>query len=53
MCQKRSACKYLIGIPEENRPLGGPRRMREDNIKNGLTELKQEGCCEHGNGPRI
>jgi hypothetical protein len=29
----KNACKLLVGIPEEERPLGIPRRRWENNIK--------------------
>jgi hypothetical protein len=32
----RSAYKIVIGKPEGKRPLGMPRRIFWDNIKNGL-----------------
>jgi hypothetical protein len=31
--------KVLVGRPEGKRPLGRPRRRREDNIKMDLTEI--------------
>jgi hypothetical protein len=30
---RRCVHRFLLGKPEENRPLGGPRCRREDNIK--------------------
>ena len=30
---RRGACRVLVGTPEGKRPLGRPRRRREDNIK--------------------
>ena len=33
--------RVLVGKPECNRPLGGPRRRWEDNIKMDLQEV---GC---------
>jgi hypothetical protein len=33
----------LVGKPEENRPLGRPRRKWEDNIQMDLQEVG-EGC---------
>jgi len=35
------AYRILVGIPEEKRPLGRPRRKWEDNIKMDLQEV---GC---------
>jgi len=34
--EKRSACRVLVGKPEEKRPLGGIRRRWENNIKASL-----------------
>ena len=31
-----------MGKPESNRPLGRPRRRREDNIK---MDLREVACC--------
>jgi hypothetical protein len=36
--KKRNANRILVGKPEGNRPLGRPRRRREDNIKIDLLE---------------
>jgi hypothetical protein len=33
--------RVLVGKPEEKRPMGRPRRRKEDNIKMDLQEL---GC---------
>ena len=35
--------RVLVGKPEGTRPLGRPRRRREDNIKMDLQEV--EGSC--------
>ena len=35
--------KVLVGKPEGKRPLGGPRRRWEDNIKMDLEEVGR-GC---------
>ena len=35
----RSAFKILTGKPTGKRPLGWPRRRREDNIRMGLEEM--------------
>jgi hypothetical protein len=32
ICEKRNAYTILVGKPEGNRPLGRPRRSRENNI---------------------
>jgi hypothetical protein len=34
-------CRVLVGKPEGKRPLGRPRRRREDNI---TMELQEVGC---------
>jgi hypothetical protein len=36
---KRNAYRILVGKPEGMRPLGKPRRMREDNIRMNLREI--------------
>jgi hypothetical protein len=36
--EKRNEYKILVGKPEGKRPLGGPRRRWEDNIKMDLRE---------------
>ena len=41
MGEKRGVCRVLVGKPEVKRPLGGPRRRWEDNIKMYLQEV---GC---------
>ena len=40
---KRGVHKVLVGKPEGKRPLGRPRRRRDDNIKMDLQELG--GAC--------
>jgi hypothetical protein len=40
MEEKRVAYSVLVGKPEGNRPLGRPRRRREDIIKMGLQEVE-------------
>jgi hypothetical protein len=45
MGEERSAYRILIGRPEGRRPLGRPRRRREDNIK---IDLQEVGCGGHG-----
>ncbi|KAJ4436175.1 hypothetical protein ANN_18805 [Periplaneta americana] len=39
MGESRNAYRVLIGRPEGKRPLGGPRRRWEDNIKMDLREV--------------
>jgi hypothetical protein len=39
MGDKRNAYRILVGTPEEKRPLGRPRRRREDNIRMDLREI--------------
>jgi hypothetical protein len=36
---KRNAYRILVGKPEGMRPLGRPRRRREDNIKMDVREI--------------
>ena len=45
MWKSTAACKVLVGIPDEKRPLGRPRRRWENNIKMNLQEV---GCRGHG-----
>ena len=35
----RGVHRVMVGKPEEKRPLGRPRRRREDNIKMDLQEM--------------
>jgi hypothetical protein len=37
--EKMNAYRILVGNPEGNRPLGGPRRRWVDNIKMNLREI--------------
>jgi hypothetical protein len=37
--EKRNAYRLLVGNPEENRPLGRPRRRWVDNIRMDLVEV--------------
>jgi hypothetical protein len=39
MVAKMNAYRILVGNPKGNRPLGRPRRTREDNIKMYLREI--------------
>jgi hypothetical protein len=39
MGEDRKVYKVLMGKPEGNRPLGRPRRMREDGIRMDLGEI--------------
>ena len=39
MKEGRSAFKNVIGIPAVKRPLGRPRRRREDTIRMDLEEI--------------
>ena len=39
--ERRGVYRVLVGKPEGKRPLGGPRRRWEDNIKMDLQEV---GC---------
>jgi len=39
MAEGRSAFKILTGKPTGRRPLGRPRRRREDNIRMDLEEI--------------
>jgi len=41
--ERRGVYRVLVGKPEEKRPLGRPRRRREDNIKMDLQEVGCEG----------
>ena len=43
MEEGRGVHKVLVGKPEGKRPLGRPRRRREDNIKMDLEEVGR-GC---------
>jgi hypothetical protein len=39
MGEKRGAYRILVERPEGRRPIGKPRRRREDNIKMDLQEV--------------
>jgi hypothetical protein len=40
MGEKRNSYRILVGNPEEQRPLGRPRRRWVDNIKIDLREIE-------------
>jgi hypothetical protein len=40
----RGVYRVLVGRPEGKRPLGRPRRRREDNIKMNLREIGIDGA---------
>jgi hypothetical protein len=40
----RDVYRVLVGRPEGKRPLGRPRRRREDNIKMDLREIGIDGA---------
>jgi hypothetical protein len=42
MGERRGVYRVLVGISEEKRPLGRPRRRWEDNIK--IYSIKEVGC---------
>jgi hypothetical protein len=43
MGERRGVHRVLVGKPEGRRPLGRPRRRREDNIKMDLQEVGEGG----------
>jgi hypothetical protein len=43
MGEKMNAYRILVGKPEGKRPLGRPRRRREDNIRMDLREIEWGG----------
>ena len=43
MGERRGAYRVLVGKHEEKRPLGGPRRRWEDNMKMDFQEVGREG----------
>jgi len=58
MGERRGVYRVLVGKPEGKRPLGRPRRRREDNIKIDLQEVRcggmdwmVAGTCECGTKP--
>jgi hypothetical protein len=61
MGTKRNSYRILMGYPEGNRPLGGPRRKWVYNIKTNVREIRWggmdwidlalEGSCERSNEP--
>jgi hypothetical protein len=40
MGERTGVQRILVGKPEGKRPLGGPRRRREENIKMDLQEVE-------------
>jgi hypothetical protein len=44
MGEGRDVYRVLVGKPEGKRPLGRPRRRREDNIKMDLREIGIDGA---------
>jgi hypothetical protein len=44
MGEGRGIYRVLAGKPEGKRPLGRPRRRREDNIKLDLREVRIDGA---------
>jgi len=43
MGERRGAYRVLVGKPEGKRPLGGPRRRWEDNIKMDIQAVGYRG----------
>ena len=43
MGERRGVYRILVGKAEGKRPLGGPRRRWEDNIKMDLQEVRYGG----------
>jgi hypothetical protein len=41
--EDRNGYRIIVGKPEENRPLGRPRRKWVDNIKMDLREIRWDG----------
>jgi hypothetical protein len=41
MGEARGVYRFFVGKPEKKRPLGGPRRRWEDNIK---VDVEEVGC---------
>jgi hypothetical protein len=39
MRERRGVCRGLVGKPERKKPLGGPKRRGEDNIKMDFQDL--------------
>jgi hypothetical protein len=44
MGEGRGVYRVLVGRPEGNRPLGGPRHRWEDNIKMDLKVIGMDGA---------
>jgi hypothetical protein len=45
MGEEKKLYKFLVGKPEGKRPVGRPRRSREDGIRMDLREIGW-GCVE-------
>jgi hypothetical protein len=45
----RNAYRILVGNPKGKKPLGGPTRRWEDNIKMDRKETGMDGSCLHDN----
>jgi len=56
MGERRGVYRVLVGKPEGKRPLGRPRRRREDNIKMNFQDFFCGGIsiknCVNQNNPR-
>jgi hypothetical protein len=48
MREGRGVYRVLVGRSERKRPLGGPRRRWEDNIKMDLKEIRIDGATGFG-----
>jgi hypothetical protein len=42
--ERKGVYRFVVGRPEVKRPLGGPRRRWEDNIKLSLREIGIDGA---------
>jgi hypothetical protein len=59
MGEERNVYRVLMGKPEGKRPLGRPRRNREDGIRMDLREIgwgsvdwiQLAGSCQYGDEP--
>jgi len=41
MRERRGVCRFMVGNPEENKPIGRLRRRWENNTRRNLQEM---GC---------